>query len=106
MALVMYRITFLLLDSLTRIRQAQAARLGNTGRAAAWRSVAGLAATSFVRAFDRAGRLQSGLAGRGYDGALRVLVPEAALSWRFLGCSAALLAALVAVTLVLKELYL
>ncbi|MEU9143140.1 cobalt ECF transporter T component CbiQ [Streptomyces sp. NPDC048349] len=105
-ALVMYRIGFLLLDSLARVRQAQAARLGTTGRAAAWRSVAGLAATSFVRAFDRAARLQSGLAGRGYDGALRVLVPESSLSWRFLCWSGALLAGLVAVTLVLKELYL
>lgn len=105
-ALVMYRIGFLLLDSLARVRQAQAARLGNTGRAAAWRSVAGLAATSFVRAFDRAARLQSGLAGRGYDGALRVLVPETALSRRFLAGTAALLVSLVAVTLVLKELYL
>ncbi|MFG2980841.1 cobalt ECF transporter T component CbiQ [Streptomyces sp. NPDC048258] len=105
-ALVMYRIGFLLLDSLARVRQAQAARLGTTGRAAAWRSVGGLAATSFVRAFDRAARLQSGLAGRGYDGALRVLVPEAALSWRFLAASAALLTGLTAVTLVLKELYL
>ncbi|MGW0747849.1 cobalt ECF transporter T component CbiQ [Streptomyces sp. NPDC002587] len=105
-ALVMYRIGFLLLDSLARIRQAQAARLGTTGRAAAWRSVGALAATSFVRAFDRAARLQSGLAGRGYDGALRVLVPEAALSWRFLTACAALLTGLTAVTLVLKELYL
>lgn len=105
-ALVMYRIGFLLLDSLTQIRQAQAARLGTTGRAAAWRSVAGLAATSFVRAFDRAARLQSGLAGRGYDGTLRVLVPESSLSWRFLTWSGALLTGLVAVTLVLKELYL
>lgn len=35
-----------------------------------WRSPAGLAATSFVRAFDRAGRLQERPAGRGYDGAL------------------------------------
>ncbi|MFD3545769.1 cobalt ECF transporter T component CbiQ [Streptomyces sp. NPDC058655] len=105
-ALVMYRIGFLLLDSQSRIRQAQAARLGNTGRAAAWRSVAGLAATSFVRAFDRAARLQSGLAGRGYDGTLRVLVPESALSWRFLAWTAALLTSLVAATLVLKELYL
>ncbi|MFC9295275.1 cobalt ECF transporter T component CbiQ [Streptomyces sp. NPDC057011] len=105
-ALVMYRIGFLLLDSIARVRQAQAARLGTTGRAAAWRSLAGLAATSFVRAFDRAARLQSGLAGRGYDGTLRVLVPEAALSWRFLAASGALLAALVAMTLVLKELYL
>lgn len=105
-ALVMYRIGFLLLDSLARIRQAQAARLGTTSRAAAWRSLAGLAATSFVRPFDRASRLQAGLAGRGYDGALRVLVPEAAVSWRFVAGSAALLTGLIAVTLVCKELYL
>lgn len=105
-ALVMYRIGFLLLDSMAQVRRAQAARLGQTSRAAVWRSLAGLAATSFVRAFDRAARLQEGLAGRGYDGALRVLVPDAALSWRFLTASAALLTALVAGTLVLKELYL
>ncbi|WP_330332749.1 cobalt ECF transporter T component CbiQ [Streptomyces sp. NBC_00536] len=102
-ALVMYRIGFLLLDSLAKIRRAQAARLGHTSRAAAWRSVAGLAATAFVRAFDRASRLQSGLAGRGYDGTLRVLVPRSTLSWRFLAASGALLAALTAATLTLKE---
>ncbi|UQX03095.1 cobalt ECF transporter T component CbiQ [Streptomyces sp. RerS4] len=105
-ALVMYRIGFLLLDSMDRVRRAQAARLGQTSRAAVWRSLAGLAATSFVRAFDRAARLQEGLAGRGYDGALRVLVPEATLSWRFLAATAALLTGLVAGTLVLKELWL
>ncbi|MFD9301302.1 cobalt ECF transporter T component CbiQ [Streptomyces sp. NPDC060048] len=104
-ALVMYRIGFLLLDSTARVRRAQAARLGHTGRAAVWRSLAGLAATSFVRAFDRAARLQAGLAGRGYDGTLRVLVPEAVLSWRFLTASGALLAALITVTLTLKGLY-
>ncbi|MEU9030516.1 cobalt ECF transporter T component CbiQ [Streptomyces sp. NPDC048383] len=103
-ALVMYRIGFLLLDSMAQVRRAQAARLGHTNRAAVWRSLAGLAATSFVRAFDRAGRLQEGLAGRGYDGALRVLVPEATLSRRFLAASAALPASLVGLTLVLKEL--
>ncbi|MFF4292392.1 cobalt ECF transporter T component CbiQ [Streptomyces vinaceus] len=105
-ALVMYRIGFLLLDSMAQVRRAQAARLGGSGRAAVWRSLAGLAATSFVRAFDRAARLQEGLAGRGYDGALRVLVPEAALSWRFLAASGALLAALITLTLTLKGLYL
>ncbi|MEU9373370.1 cobalt ECF transporter T component CbiQ [Streptomyces sp. NPDC048255] len=105
-ALVMYRIGFLLLDSMAQIRRAQAARLGQRGRAAVWRSLAGLAATSFVRAFDRAARLQDGLAGRGYDGALRVLVPEATLSWRFLAGSGALLTGLAVLTLVLKELYL
>ncbi|MFE8011627.1 cobalt ECF transporter T component CbiQ [Streptomyces antibioticus] len=102
-ALVTYRMSFLLLDSMRRIREAQAARLGHTSRAAEWRALAGLGATAFVRAFDRAARLQSGLAGRGYDGTLRVLVPEARVSVRFTAASVALLAALAALTLVLER---
>ncbi|MFP3990871.1 cobalt ECF transporter T component CbiQ [Streptomyces sp. E11-3] len=100
-ALVTYRMSFLLLDSMTLIRQAQAARLGHTTRAATWRSLAGLGATAFVRAFDRAARLQAGLAGRGYDGTLRVLVPEARISPRFVAASATLLVALATLTLTL-----
>ncbi|MFM9371970.1 cobalt ECF transporter T component CbiQ [Streptomyces sp. Da 82-17] len=103
-ALVTYRMSFLLLDSMSRIRQAQAARLGHTTRAAAWRSLAGLGATAFVRAFDRASRLQAGLAGRGYDGTLHVLVPDVRVSRRFVGASLALLLALAALTLVLERL--
>lgn len=103
-AMVMYRMSFLLLDAMRRVRQAQAARLGHTTRAAAWRSLAGLAATAFVRAFDRAQRLQTGLAGRGYDGTLRVLVPPTRISPRFLSATALLLAALVVLTLVLRSL--
>lgn len=101
-ALVTYRMSFLLLDSVRRVRRAQAARLGHTTRSAAWRSLGGLGATAFVRAFDRAVRLQTGLAGRGYDGTLRVLVPEARVSVRFTAASAALLAALAALALVLE----
>ncbi|WP_062646389.1 cobalt ECF transporter T component CbiQ [Streptomyces maremycinicus] len=102
-ALVTYRMSFLLLDSVRRIREAQAARLGHSTRAAEWRSLAGLGATAFVRAFDRAARLQDGLAGRGYDGTLRVLVPEARVSVRFTAAGAALLAALAALTFVLRS---
>lgn len=102
-ALVTYRMSFLLLDSVRRIREAQAARLGHTTRSAAWRSLAGLGATAFVRAFDRATRLHTGLAGRGYDGTLRVLVPEARVSVRFTAASVALLATLAALTLVLER---
>jgi cobalt/nickel transport system permease protein len=102
-ALVTYRMSFLLLDSVRRVREAQAARLGHAGRAAAWRSLGGLGATAFVRAFDRAARLQAGLAGRGYDGTLRVLVPEARVSLPFLAGSAALLTALTALTFVLER---
>ncbi|GAA4816523.1 cobalt ECF transporter T component CbiQ [Streptomyces ziwulingensis] len=101
-ALVTYRMSFLLLDSVRRVRRSQAARLGHTTRAAAWRSLGGLAATAFVRAFDRAARLQAGLAGRGYDGTLRVLVPESRVSVRFTAASLALLAALTTLTLLLK----
>ncbi len=101
-ALVTYRMSFLLLDSMRRVREAQAARLGHTTRAASWRSLGGLGATAFVRAFDRASRLQAGLAGRGYDGTLRVLVPEARVSVRFTVASCALLLTLVALTLVLE----
>lgn len=103
-ALVMYRMSFLLLDTVAQVRQAQAARLGQSSRAAAWRSLAGLGATVFVRAFDRAARLQAGLASRGYDGTLRVLVPEARVSGRFVYATAVLLAALSAVSLVLERL--
>ncbi|MEU3048367.1 cobalt ECF transporter T component CbiQ [Streptomyces sp. NPDC006984] len=102
-ALVMYRISFLLLDAVHQVRQAQAARLGHTSRAAVWRSLAGLGATAFVRAFDRAQRLQTGLAGRGYDGTLRVLVPGAAPSRPFLCGVAALLAGIVLATLLLER---
>ncbi|MEV7103652.1 cobalt ECF transporter T component CbiQ [Streptomyces atroolivaceus] len=102
-ALVTYRMSFLLLDSVRRIREAQAARLGHTTRAAAWRSLAGLGSTAFVRAFDRAARLQSGLAGRGYDGTLRVLVPEARVSVRFVAVSVMLLTALTTLTLALER---
>ncbi|QIP88102.1 cobalt ECF transporter T component CbiQ [Streptomyces sp. Tu 2975] len=102
-ALVMYRISFLLLDAVANIRQAQAARLGHASRTAAWRSLAGLGATAFVRAFDRAGRLQAGLAGRGYDGTLRVLVPRATVSRPFLAMVAALLSGIVALTLALER---
>jgi cobalt/nickel transport system permease protein len=102
-ALVTYRMSFLLLDSMRRIREAQAARLGHTSRAAEWRSLAGLGATAFVRAFDRAARLQDGLAGRGYDGTLRVLVPEARVSVRFTAVSVALLATVAALTFVLER---
>lgn len=102
-ALVTYRMSFLLLDSVHRIRQAQAARLGHTTRAASWRSLAGLGATAFVRAFDRAARLQAGLAGRGYDGTLRVLLPKARISLPFTAASLILLSAVTALTFVLER---
>ncbi len=103
-AQVMYRMIFLLLESVRRVREAQAARLGHTTRTAAFRSLAGLGAVAFVKAFDQAGRMQRGLAGRGYDGTLRVMTPDPQVSRRFVLLSLALLTALVILTLVLERL--
>lgn len=103
-AAVMYRMVFLLLDTTGRIRQAQAGRLGHTTRRAEWRSTAGLGATVFLHAFARARRLQDGLAGRGFDGSLRVLVDGDPVSRRFVATSLAVLAALVGAIVALARL--
>ena len=52
---------------------------------------------------DRAARLQAGLAGRGYDGTLRVLVPDARVSVRFVSVSVTLLAVLTVLTFALER---
>ncbi|MFI7382797.1 cobalt ECF transporter T component CbiQ [Streptomyces sp. NPDC049813] len=103
-ALVMYRMIFLLLASVRSIREAQAARLGHATRAAAFRSLAGLGGVAFVKAFDRAGRMQQGLAGRGYDGTLRVLTADTPVSPRFVAGALGLLTALAVLTYVLERL--
>ncbi|MFI1579665.1 cobalt ECF transporter T component CbiQ [Embleya sp. NPDC020630] len=100
-AAVMYRMLFLLYDTTTRINQAQAGRLGHRTRRARWRSVAGLGSAVFVHAFARARRLEEGLAGRGYDGRLRVLVDEVPVSRGFMARSVFLVAAVVVATLLL-----
>ncbi|MGW9207886.1 cobalt ECF transporter T component CbiQ [Embleya sp. NPDC055664] len=100
-AAVMYRMLFLLYDTTARINQAQAGRLGHRTRRARWRSVAGLGSAVFVHAFARARRLEEGLAGRGYDGRLRVLVDEVPVSRGFMARSVLLVAAVVVATLLL-----
>lgn len=92
-ASLMYRLIFLLLESLGTIRAAQASRLGYTDRRRAMRSSAGLAGAVFLRSWERARRLEDGLAGRGYEAALRTLDPPAVASPRFVAASLALVAA-------------
>jgi cobalt/nickel transport system permease protein len=83
-AAVTYRLLFVLLASLHTIREAQTARMGysSVGRGYRW---------------DRARRMQEGLAGRGMETGLRVLPEVLPSSRAFLAASAAGLAALVAV---------
>jgi cobalt/nickel transport system permease protein len=73
---VVYRLLFVLLESLRTIREAQTMRMGYSSVRRSYRSSGALAAAVLTRSWDRARRLQEGLAGRGLDAGLRVL-PEA-----------------------------
>ena len=90
-AALIYRFTFGLLESAGAIHAAQEARLGYANRSAAMRSASTGMAMLFVRAWDRARRLEEGLAGRGYEESLRTLEPGRVRSVRFLAASIALL---------------
>lgn len=100
-AALVYRLLFLLLDSATTVREAQAGRLGFRTWRTTYRCVAAQGAAIFVGAFDRARRMEQGLALRGYTGSLRVQVAERPVSVPFVVASVALVGAVVAVTLVL-----
>lgn len=98
-AALSYRFTFGLLESATIIQQAQQARLGYASRTAAMRSAAMGVTSIFLRSWDRAQRLEGGLAGRGYQDELRTLEPPRRRSVGFLLASLVGIAALVAVSL-------
>ncbi|MQA14319.1 MAG: cobalt ECF transporter T component CbiQ [Pseudonocardiaceae bacterium] len=99
---LVYRLLFLLFDSLRAVREAQAGRLGFRTWATTYRSLAGQGGAVFVRAFDRAHRLEQGLALRGYTGSLRVQVRERPVSRSFVAATAVLLVAVVVTTLALR----
>jgi cobalt/nickel transport system permease protein len=100
-ASVVYRLLFVLLDSLRTIREAQTMRMGYSSVRRSYRSSGALAAAVLTRSWDRARRLQEGLAGRGLETGLRVL-PEALPSSRpFVAGTVAGLGALVTAGLVL-----
>ncbi|MGY2084103.1 cobalt ECF transporter T component CbiQ [Blastococcus sp. SYSU DS0539] len=101
-ASVTYRLLFVLLDSLGTVREAQAARMGWSTPRRSYRSAGMLAAAVLTRSWDRARRMQEGLAGRGMEDGLRVL-PDARPSSRpFLALGLALPVAIAAVTLVAR----
>jgi cobalt/nickel transport system permease protein len=98
---LVYRLLFLLLDRITAVRAAQAGRLGFRDWRTSFRSVAGQAGAIFVSAFDRARRMEQGLALRGEPGSLRVQLPEQRLSRPFLAGTGGLLVTVIAVSLAL-----
>lgn len=98
-AALIYRFSFGLLESAGAIHTAQEARLGYANRSAAMRSASMGVAGLFLRSWDHARRLEAGLAGRGYEDALRTLEPARLRSAPFLVASASVLAVLVAASL-------
>jgi cobalt/nickel transport system permease protein len=90
-ALLMYRLLFIVADCADATRHAQEARLGYSTLGRGIRSLGLLAATLLTRALARARRLEIGLAARGFEGELRVLTPERTLSRRRLAVVAAAL---------------
>jgi cobalt/nickel transport system permease protein len=98
---VVYRLLFVLRSSLGAIREAQTARMGYATVRGSYRSSGALAAAVLTRSWDRARRLQDGLAGRGLETGLRVLPETLPASRRFEAATVAGLTALAAVSLVL-----
>ena len=99
-ASLVYRMLFVLLTSLTTIREAQTARMGYATVRGSYRSSGALAAAVLTRSWDRARRLQDGLAGRGLETGLRVLPETLPASRRFELATVVGLAAIVTAGLV------
>lgn len=97
-AAVVYRLIFSLLDAAGAVSAAQAGRLGYSSGRAARRSVGLLAAAVFVRAWERARRLEEGLAGRGGVASVPV-VPARAVSIPFVVTGGALVLSLGALSI-------
>lgn len=95
MALLIYRFLFVLSDTFATMHAAQDARLGHVGWRRRIRSSGLLAANLLPRAVDRAHRLETGLAARGWSGGpLATLAPTRAVSIAGLARVAATLAVL------------
>lgn len=94
-----YRFSVGLIECAAAIHAAQRARLGYATRTAGMRSASLAASSLFLRAWERAARLEDGLAGRGHDGSLRTLDPPRRRSRGFLLAGIALVMLPVAASL-------
>ena len=99
--LVIYRMLWMLSDVFQRVRIAQASRLGYCGFRQSCRSTGVLAASLLGRVMNRASRLETGLAARGYQGDLNVLTEDRPMSSRAVALILASQASLTGVSLLL-----
>jgi cobalt/nickel transport system permease protein len=85
-ALMMFRLVWIVLDCVESGIVSQANRLGYSGYRRRIRSLGLLLAALLPRVLGRARRLEQGLSARGYDGELRFLTPIRPVSrWRIAG---------------------
>lgn len=100
-AAVMYRFLFVLLVSVRTIRQSQASRLGYSSPRRSLHSAGLLTASVLVKSWDRAARLEAGLAGREFGDAVAADPAESARSSpRFVAAVVGVLAAVAIVSVV------
>ncbi|MFS4491084.1 cobalt ECF transporter T component CbiQ [Dietzia kunjamensis] len=95
---IMYRMVFVLVESLATIRQAQVARLGYAGFRRSLNSVGLLTAAVLIRSWTQAHRLETGLAGRDQGIGMPVLYRQP-VSRQFIFGSVSVLIGVVALTL-------
>lgn len=101
-----YRLLFVVLSTALGVRDAQRSRLGDdpAGPRAfrrRWHVVASLVGAVGLRSWDRATRLSDGLTLRGFESQLVTLAVRRSFSWVFAAVSAALVAAIWAISLAL-----
>ncbi|MBD8607503.1 cobalt ECF transporter T component CbiQ [Aeromicrobium sp. CFBP 8757] len=94
---LVYRMLFVLLESVGTIRESQAARLGYSSPSRSLRSAGMLTAATLTRSWSRARRLEQGLAGRELTGSLQTLDEPVPGSTAFLAATVSALVAIVAV---------
>lgn len=70
---LIYRFIFVFMDTMRRIRTAQASRLGYQNLSAAYHSTGTLGAMVFLRAYKKSDKIYAALESRGYTGTLSVL---------------------------------
>jgi cobalt/nickel transport system permease protein len=102
---LIYRMLWLLTDVCEKVRVAQTARLGYCGLRQSFRSTGMLAGSLFWRTMDRAQRMENGLAARGYQGSLNVLVENRPLSINGVVITLAFQALLIVVSFILVEVF-
>lgn len=94
---LIYRYVFLFTDTASRMHQAQTGRLGTTTLRRSFHSAGLLAANVLVRSWNRARRMEAGLAGRGFTGSLRTWSEPRPHSLTFLTASTLLVLAVAGV---------